>query len=240
MPKLVSTLFAVAALALVSVAARAASLQVAPTTIDLPAKGGTATLYVSNNGTGPIGVHVEGFAWSQADGRDQLQPSRAIQVSPPITRLKPGERQTVRLRVAPQQGAGERAFRLMASELPDPSDRPHNGVRVLFQFSVPVFVGEEKSGNPQLVWRLSRTPAGAVLALRNAGPAYVKFSGLKLVPPKGAPIDVAHGTLVYVLAGASHQWNLGPVSLGSGEKFRVEAYDDRSRRAITVPVAAVP
>jgi fimbrial chaperone protein len=241
MPDKFHTLLAAAALTLAATAAQAASLQVAPTTVDLPAKGGTATLYVSNNGAGPIGVHVEAFAWSQPNGHDELQMSRAIQVSPPMTRLKPGERQTIRLRVAAQKSTGERTFRLVASELPDPSDRPRNGVRVLFQFSVPVFVGEPaKNVSAQLSGHLSHTSAGDVLALRNTGSIYAKLSGVKLVPPAGAPIDVAHGSLVYVLAGASPRWNLGTVSVTPGKTFHVEAHDDRSRRAISIPVSAVP
>src|ERR1700722_6781800 len=96
------------ALTLAALSGHAASLQVAPTTIELPAKGGSAVFYVSNNGARPIGVHIEGFAWSQSDGTDRLQPSPVLQLSPPIMQLMPGERHTIRLRVGPQKGEHER------------------------------------------------------------------------------------------------------------------------------------
>jgi len=241
------TTFAIAlaasAFALAATPGFSASLQVAPTTIDLPAKGGHAVLYVTNNGKTPIGVQLEGFEWSQLDGADRLTPSKAIQVSPPMTELKPGERQTIRLRTNTQAGREEHAFRVVASELPDHAALPHTGVEFLFQFSVPVFVGHDeadKSSHSDLAWSLHRTNEGSVLTVHNASASHAKLSDLKLTPASGNGFDVGRGSLIYVLAGATRSWKVDPAATAPGEKLRIVAYDDRTRHSIGAPVSVVP
>ena len=214
----------------------AASLQVAPTTINLPARGGNAVVYVSNNGSTPIGVHVEAFAWSQNPAGDELGPSRAIQVSPPMTQLEPHERQTIRLRVKSSTGA-EQSFRVVANELPEARETVHNGVRVLFRFSIPVFAGSEPNFPPEaLEWQLHTTPSGSVLSVHNSATAHAKLAALKLVPSDGSPRSITDGRLVYVLAGASQQWKLGTLKVETGKPIHVEAYDERRQSEVTFPV----
>ena len=210
--------------------AGAASLQIAPTTIALPAKGGNATLFVINSGDQPIGVQIEGFAWSQASGTDALAPSPQIQVSPPMTRLKPGERQVIRVRVKPG-GDGEQAYRLVANELPDAKDEQRKGIQFRFSFSVPVFTSSapETAAASGLSWSLN----GSTLTMHNGGASRAKLSALRLVASSGSEIPVASGNLVYVLAGASMQWQVGAPPGGA---LRIRGRDDRSGRDIEAAV----
>jgi len=213
----------------VTASAGAASLQIAPTTINLPPKGGNATLYVINNGSEPIGVQVESFAWAQQGGGDALTPSPAIQVSPPMTSLKPGERQVIRVRVQAAAGGQEQAYRLVANELPNAAAVQRDRVQFRFTFSVPVFTGSSRDDAPAsgLAWSLS----GGTLTVKNTGPTRAKLSALHLVGSSGdAP--VADGHLVYVLSGATMQW---PVSAPAGD-VRIKGHDDRGGHDIEAAV----
>jgi fimbrial chaperone protein len=223
-----TSLVAVAAATLAVTAAQAASLQIAPTTISLPAGGGNATLYVINNGFEPIGVQVESFAWAQQGGGDALTPSPDIQVSPPMTKLKPGERQVIRVRVK-AAGAGEQAYRLVANELPDAATAQRDRIQFRFNFSVPVFTGGTADDMPAsgLAWNLS----GGTLTVKNAGPTRAKLSALRLVGPSGE-VPIADGNLIYVLSGATMQWQ---VSAPAGE-VRIKGHDDRGGHDIEAAV----
>jgi fimbrial chaperone protein len=209
-------------------AADAASLQIAPTTINLPAKGGNATLYVINNGAEPIGVQIESFAWAQPGGADTLSPNPEIQVSPPMTQLKPGERQVIRVRVKPVSG-GEHAYRLVANELPNAAATQRDRIQFRFTFSVPVFTGATRDDAPAsgLAWNLS----GGTLTVKNDGPTRAKLSALRLIGPSGE-IPVSGGNLVYVLSGASMQWQ---VAAPSGD-VRIKGHDDRGGHDIEAAV----
>src|SRR5262245_42821280 len=79
-------------------AARAGSLEAAPTTIQMPGGNPNAILYVTNHEARPVAFQVEAFAWRQDQGDDALTPTTVLQASPPIARLAPGQRQVVRLR----------------------------------------------------------------------------------------------------------------------------------------------
>ena len=63
----------------------AAALEVLPTTLQLPAEGGRAELWLRNPGPGRWQGHVQVLAWDQQLDAERLQPSDQIRVSP--TRL---------------------------------------------------------------------------------------------------------------------------------------------------------
>ncbi|MBB6185609.1 fimbrial biogenesis chaperone [Oleiagrimonas soli] len=188
--------------------ASAGSLSVAPTTVKLDAKGGAAVLYAMNRGDQPIMVQVEGYAWVQRGGTDRLIATDALQLSPPMARIAPGEKQTIRLRVTPSTQPHERSFRLLVSELPDPNHKTSDGVRVLLQFSVPVFVDDRAHEAPALHWEAQRTPDGIRVSVRNRGAGYAKLVDLTAVAPDGSRHPLTAKSLNYVLAGAERSWTL--------------------------------
>src|SRR5438876_27975 len=90
-------------------AAIADSLRVSPINLSLGTSG-TGILNAENQGKQPIAAQVEAFDWQQSDGKDVLTPSNALQLSPPIIRLAPGQKQIVRVRItAIAAGTRERA-----------------------------------------------------------------------------------------------------------------------------------
>jgi fimbrial chaperone protein len=213
----------------------AGSISVAPTTIDVPADG-LAVFYVVNRGGEPAMVQIEPFDWSQSQGRDRLSESSTLEVSPPMARLAPGERQLVRLR-APSSGAQERSYRLMVSELPDPGADSVRAVRVLLRFSVPVFTRAPARAEPELVWRLQRQPDGIHLSVRNEGARHAKLLRVALAVGDRT-IDVAAHALIYVLPGGARSWRLPDVAWEAGDAVtlvtRADGASDVTRRALVV------
>jgi fimbrial chaperone protein len=213
---LVAALFAVTT-------ASGASLEVAPTKLVVDAKG-ASTLTLANRGATPIIVQIEGFAWEQVNGEDVLKPSTDVLVSPPMARIAPGGKQTVRVMVKPGTAAQgkERTYRILASELPDPVNNEERTIRVLLQFNIPVFAGSPATAVPQVAWDASAGPQGLALSARNNGAAHVKFTKLELVTPSGKRVPVKSKGVPYVLAGATRAWTIGG-AFGAGEQVTVEA-----------------
>jgi fimbrial chaperone protein len=224
--------------ALAAVPVSAASLEVAPTKLIIDGKTGAATLNLSNRGNVPIIVQLESFIWSQADGQDVLKPTDGVLVSPPMARIPPGGKQTVRIMVRPGGEPGvERTFRLFASELPDPATNEAHTIRVLLQFNVPLFVNTPVAAAPQIKWDARADAKGIALSAQNAGRAHEKFTKIEVVTQSGRRLPATSEGIPYLLAGATRPFRVEG-SFGAGEKLTVEARTDSSevviRQAIEV------
>jgi len=210
----------------------AASLEVVPTTLELPAKGGPAQLRLVNHGDKPVNVQIETLAWKQ-DGTESLTDSDEVALSPPFAHLDAQSSQIVRLLLPPSTlPEQERAFRIVVTQLPDPDDR-ESGTHVLLQFSVPMFAGDGKA--PSLSWALHRNGNGLTLEASNQGNMRAKFTNLELVSPDGIHQPVSTHGLVYVLAGAKRTWTIS--SFATSNSFKLEGDDDSAMRRFSIPLA---
>ncbi len=194
------------------------AMDVAPTTLELK-PGAAGLFYVTNHGANPVTVQIEAADWTQDQGRDVLTPSSEFFASPPFAKLAPGARQTVRVMARPS-GGGEHAYRLLVSELPD--DTGGDGVHVMLQFSVPVFVRVTPPAPPSLSW----SARGGVLSATNSGGETVKLNGVSL---DGRTRETG---LVYLLPGAMHAFGAAPPA-----PAHVSARDARSGRDLAADVA---
>ncbi len=221
--------------------ARAGSLEIAPTTIDLPAGNGKAVFYVTNRGSEPVVVQIEGFDWHQTDTADQLERSETLALSPPMTRLLPEQRQTIRLSIKRSGLAKEeRSFRLIVSELPDPQASPETGVTMLLQLSVPIFAAGSDPHPAQLVWEAGPGAGGLWLTVRNTGMRRAKLMNLQLTLPDGTPIPIAPNTISYILAGASHRWTNAAAGVKAGDLLRLTGRNENDRTMIDTSVIVGP
>jgi P pilus assembly chaperone PapD len=193
------------------------AMDIAPTLVRL-APGMAGLFYVTNHGAAPLTVEMRAMDWRQDAGRDLLSPSSAFFTSPPVVTIAPGARQSVRL-LAQKPGA----YRLLVSELPDPAADPGQ-VKVLLQFSVPVFAGD--LGTPLVSFSASRDGAGLVLHAVNSGPAPVKLSG-----PTLGGIVLDRGP-VYLLPGARRDF-----SVTGAASLHLTAHDVLSGRDFDADVA---
>ncbi len=218
--------------------AAADSLEVSPTRLSLDTHR-AGVLNVVNRGDEPITAQVEAFDWRQEGGTDRLDPSQTLQVSPPIVRLAPGQKQIVRVRVTSNVESGsEQAFRLVASELPNPTSKRAGTVSVLLQFKIPVFVGATVRTPRRLIW--TANPAGNDLALRvsNGGVSHVKLTGLHVLSSDGQNLTIEPESFFYVLAGGTREWTISEAGVTPGTQLRIEGKDESDGTRINDAVIA--
>lgn len=230
----------------------AASLQVAPISIEFEHGEQAQALWLSNSGDRPIRAQVRVMGWSQETGADRLAPSRDLLPSPPIVEIAPGQQQLVRI-VRPQAGgmATEQAFRLLVDELPDPALDANSGLQFLLQYSVPVFVlppgaSPQDAAGPRpptdasmLTGRVVEDAAGARLVVANHGGRRVRLSQLTRVDAAGTDTPLVPGLLGYVLAGQTMQWPLAlPRGGMHGASLKVRLNDDQDARIL--PLSPAP
>ncbi|MEJ0043413.1 MAG: fimbria/pilus periplasmic chaperone [Rhizomicrobium sp.] len=226
--------------AAISGPAAAGAFEIAPTTIDIAPGADRAVFYITNHGSQPIVVQIQGFDWRQTDGGEQLDRSDALTISPPMARLVPERRQTVRLAIGPGAAPAERSFRLVASELPDPQATAPQGVRVLLQLSVPVFAAGTHPTPARLTWSAVQSPGGISLAARNTGTRHAKLMEMFVTTADGAKIALAPGTISYVLAGVSRRWAVALPGRRAGETLRITGLDDSDGTTIGAPITLAP
>lgn len=233
----------------------AASLQVSPISIEIASQEQGQALYLSNTGTATVRAQVRVQQWSQADGQDQLAPTRDVVASPPLLEIQPGARQMVRIvRLQPAAAGPEKTYRLIVDELPpgqaEPAAAQSAGLRFNLRYSIPVFVqpagatAPVEAGVPgmQPMSDLSGLTArlagpgqsGPLLVLENRGPRRLKLSQLVYVSPQGQRTVLTPGLLGYVLAGQRMQWPLAlPAgALQGGASLKAKFNDDQEEQVL--------
>ncbi|WP_250635708.1 fimbria/pilus periplasmic chaperone [Psychrobacter urativorans] len=84
----------ISALLLSSSLATAVGLQVSPISLSLQARESANGLTLSNTGDDMVQAQARVYQWSQDEKGDQLTPSRGLLASPPMIKLKAGEKTT--------------------------------------------------------------------------------------------------------------------------------------------------
>ncbi|RNF84912.1 fimbrial biogenesis chaperone [Montanilutibacter psychrotolerans] len=222
--------FALATLAWLAMGhdSRAASLQVAPTTITLQARQAAEGLTLSNTGAQTLHAQLRVFRWTQHDGVDRLDATGDVVLSPPMLELAPGARQLVRIvRTGPAPVDREASYRVIVDELPiDAHDASRSGLRLALRYSIPVFlmpvnrpqsdVSRPDASQAQLSATLHARLGGAhptrFIEIDNTGDAHAQIADLAFVGDDGQRVAVAPGLSGYVLPGQRMRWNL-PVTL---------------------------
>lgn len=186
----------------------AASLQVAPTSLQLGPRQNADALWISNSGTAPVQVQVRVYRWQQQGGQDQLTATDDLQVSPPMQSLAAGQQQLVRVvRSDPQAPAQQLAYRVIVDELPT-LDPGRTGMQFVLRYSLPVFVQPVDTTPPKLQARQIILDDGRpALEVSNAGGAYAQLADLAIGSAE-RPQTVHPGLLGYVLGGQTMRWPL--------------------------------
>ena len=180
-------------------AAMAGSLSVAP--LRLTYVGGTtiASITVENNGRVEALVQTETFAWTQPDGEHKLSPTDDIVAVPPVFRLPPGARQSVRVGLTRSFAeTQEQTFRLTVTEVP--TTAIPGTVAVAVRHSLPIFVrpASPTASNLTVTRATSNT-----LAIANNGSQHIRIHRWRVRDSAGVILAENSGP-GYLLAGA-HQ-----------------------------------
>ncbi|MBL0919856.1 MAG: molecular chaperone [Hydrogenophaga sp.] len=158
------------------------AFQVRPVRVDLGSRASATQLMVHNPTNRPLLLQAEVFDWSQPDeGRDELRPSTALIVNPPIVEIAPGASQVVRVGLrGPVEAGVERSYRVWLTQVATP-ELLESGVQLLMRVSLPVFVTGTGTPPPQPQWR--QTKAGVEMS--NTGARHIQVRALKLIDTDG-------------------------------------------------------
>ncbi|QWT19907.1 molecular chaperone [Bacillus sp. NP157] len=230
------------ALAIASVAmgmamptAFASGLQVSPIGLHIAAKEPAQALWLTNTGSEPLHAQVRVFRWTQADGRDVLEASHDLVVSPPITAIAPGDRQLVRvIRQVPAPTDGtEVAYRVVVDELPV-GDVDKGGLKFVLRYSVPVFLAPagDPSVDATLASSVEDTGAGASLRITNSGKGHAQIADVTQAGA-GARTALLPGLVGYVLPGSTMAWHL-PDGVSHAGALRARINGEASESTLVV------
>lgn len=181
-----------------------AVLSVAPIRVELEGDGSGATVRLTNSSDHALPVQTRLFAWSQDDGEDVYAPSTDLVVSPSIVSIPTGETQVVRVLRKGSASPGEKRFRLVIDQLPDPTTMRPGQAQTRIRFTVPVFVDRDKAAPAQFAWRMSKSG----LELVNSGGLTARILDVK-VTANGRDIPVEDNALRYVLGNSTIAWPVG-------------------------------
>lgn len=216
--------------------ASASGLQVAPTALEFTPGATAQALWLTNTGETELRAQVRAFAWSQADGEDQLEPTQTLVASPPMLVLAPGQRQLVRVirAGAPAAGVGQ-VYRLLVDELPQASQQ--SGVQYVLRYSVPVFAdGPATGAGSPLQWNLHRDDATLVIEATNRGTRRAQLAGVQLLPAGSPPVQLVPGLLGYVLGGSTMRWSVEVPPATAATRVRIEVDGE----PVELPLATHP
>jgi len=202
-------LFACAVFVPPGITARAASIGVAPTLIDIKRGESVSGLRVRNGDAGkPVSVQVRVLRWHQDASGNVYEPAEGVVASPPVTRILPGAENLIRIvRTSGQPVAGEESYRLLVDELPDP-DQPQTGVvSMLIRHSVPVFFSQPGAAPAQPQWRIAQAGKGVWrVTVANAGDKRLRLADLVLLDASGTRVAAQPGLVGYVLGRTSQNF----------------------------------
>lgn len=181
----------------------AASLHVSPIRIEMSPTQSAASVTLTNVGSTPVGLRIRTYVWSQVEGRDALEETAGLAVSPATATVAPGASQTFRVSRPGATAIGnELSYRLIIEELPRPvEERVAQGVTMVLRISIPLFVADESSA-AELSWRLGRDERGPYVDVVNSGGRHARLRELTLWPEGGEPLALGEGSSGYVLAGS--------------------------------------
>lgn len=197
-----------------------AALELLPTTLQLPAEGGRAELWLRNPGPGRWQGQVQVLAWEQQLDAERLQPSDRIRISPARLDLAPGSTQRVWLLPGgPPASVGEQAYRIvLAPALPG-----------LPRYSLPLFRGPAAPAlHARLQARVEALGPQAMLRLSNSSTLHGRLHDLRFIAADGQSSLLVAGLAGYILAGHERRWPLPARPDGYvGGHFRARLQDGR-------------
>ena len=220
---------------------QAGQFSVSPVRIFIAPKDRTTAVTVTNESDVELVMQADIYQWQQtATGAEDLTLTEDVIVAPPIVKLAPGAKQTIRLAMLKPVSAGQQlTYRLIVREIPEVRP-PEPGIqlRIALAFSLPIFISQPGVKN-QLVCELKRSAPDAVRAeCENRGTAYAQATEFKLLNAAGAVL-ASNNTATYVLPGIKRSVEVkraaGPIA--GGKIQLVVTQDDQTVQTFDAVIA---
>jgi fimbrial chaperone protein len=217
----------------------AGALTILPVNIRLQ-PGQTATaLTIINNDDAATSFQIRAFKWTQdGNGQDQLQPTTALLVSPPLGTIPAGATQTVRMVLSRLPNSYEDTYRILIDQLPPPGSP--NVVQVVLRFSIPVFASPEIRAAPDIQWQVLEEDGQAFLIATNNGTSHETIWHIKLSDSNAGFYALAANTSPYILRGSRHYWRIISSPPPIGATLRLTAATDTGNVTELIKVSGHP
>lgn len=187
--------------------AEAQGILVSPVNVDMAPGQTAAVLTITNRNGRAVSFQVRGFAWRQGpEGEDELTPTDALLVSPPLGTISPGAAQLVRLVLRRSPQGREAAYRILLDELPPPAEA--GVVRLALRLSIPVYSEPAGIVAPSLRWQIVTGQGHSWLEARNLGTRHETVRDVVLQTAEGSILPATSATRPNVLAGGVHRWRI--------------------------------
>lgn len=218
----------------------AASLQISPVSVEIPASAAAATISLRNEGSVALSAQVRVFRWTQSNGQEKLEPTSEVVSSPPTVSLAPRAIYALRIvRTSRSPVVAPEAYRLLIDELPDPNRQKAGAVTLVLRYSVPVFFASIDSGAPKIDWSVEKRGSRVVVTAKNAGDRQLRLAAMVLRDSQGATVSFGAGLTGYVLPRSTMQWTAAGRSSGfaPGGSVAISAQSDLGPVNATAPVS---
>ena len=232
----IAALLTASALTFAPASAEAASLQIMPVNIDVPAPGAASKVTITNSGGELANIQIRLFKWVQNNGKDELVETRDVVASPPAVKLGASKKAVIRVvRLSKVPVTSEESYRLVIDEVPPPPKVGQAGIGFTVRHSIPVFF-TTKTADADLGWKARIKSGQIVLTASNTGDRRVRLAGLKLSGNGGKSISFGAGLSGYVLGQSSRVWVAKAKSIAPGATVKILAQGDNGPIEATAQV----
>lgn len=196
------------------------AMMISPLRVDLAAAETADTIRVVNSSGAPLAIQARLFSWAQQANEEAFAPSSDLLVTPSIVTIPAGQTQIVRVVRKGPSSQGEKRYKLIVDQLPDPNQAKAGVAMTRIRFALPVFIDSDKAQPARFDWQLS----DGALQLRNLGGATARIVKVEVTGADGRAVPVDQNTLRYAFGANTITW---PVTKGcSFGKVRVTAHID--------------
>jgi fimbrial chaperone protein len=224
------SILALAALASGNDISSAAQLSVQPILLEMNEPTQTGALLLHNSEDSQIVVQTRVMRWSQANGKETLEPTADVVASPPIVTMSSGADYTVRVvRVSKEPFHGEESYRVFVDQLPNDRKSNGNAVNFLIRQSIPVFFRAQQLNPPSVSWSYGYDGGKLVVTGSNNGDERLRIASLHLHDAAGTSINFGNGLVGYVLGHSSMSWFVPrpPKGFGVSGSVSIAAQSDK-------------
>lgn len=197
-----------------------AGMMISPLRVEMPASETVSAVSVHNPGDSPLAIQVRLFSWTQQANAENFAPSSDLLVTPSIVSVPAGQTQIVRVLRKTPASQGEKQFKLVVDQLPDPAKAKAGQALTRVRFALPVFVDRDRATPPKFEWTLTN----GELQVKNTGGSTARIVQVQAMSLDGKAVPVEQNSLRYLFGSNTIAW---PVQKGcSFGKVRVTAEID--------------
>lgn len=220
------------------------SVQIHPIRQQIQANQKTTSLEVVNNGEQSITFQVSAKRWRNILGKDQVDHTTDLLVTPPIFSIAPGEKQIVRVGVItlPDPSVGA-AYRVFLKEVPAaPSKNSKNptssiSLVTLLELSVPIVISPSIPSKPYASWEIKRVSDKKIrLTIHNKGKSFISLHQVSLKKENETRAFLRQPIENFILPNERKAFELElPYALKAGN-IELEAKADQGEMKAIVPI----